>query len=196
MEELRADESTLWRAALQHDSGAFAALFALYRDVVFRQALRLVDQPADAEEVAAAAFFELWRKRSSVRLVEGSVLPWLLVTATNLARNSHRALMRREALLQRVPRERDDEQSVRAFERIDNDVLRRDLAASLRRLKPQDVALVTMTALDGYALTEVAALVGLSEGAARVRLHRAYKKLRALLTAAGASQDQTGEVAT
>ena len=108
MDELPGGEAALWRAVLEQNPRGFSQLFALHRDAAFRQALRLVAQPADAEEVVAAAFFELWRKRHAVRVIDGSVLPWLLVTTTNLARNSHRALVRREALLARIPRERDD----------------------------------------------------------------------------------------
>lgn len=188
------DDRTLWHAALAADAEAFGALWDRHRDAVLRQALRLVAQPADAEEVAAAAFFELWRKRGHVRLVQGSVLPWLLVTASNLARNSRRALLRHESLLRRLPRERDDAESVRAFERIDALALRHELLAALRSLKPQDAVLVTMTALDGYPLGEVAVLLGISDAAARVRLHRARKRLRDLLTAAGAIAAPTEEV--
>jgi RNA polymerase sigma factor (sigma-70 family) len=175
-----ADERELWSDSLAQDGAAFGRLFDLHRDAVFRQALRLVAVPADAEEVAASAFFELWRRRDSVRLVDGSVLPWLLVTTANLSRNSHRALVRREVLVRRTPRDRDDRDAL-AFARIDDDLPRSDLVAALRRLSERDAALVTMTALDGYRVAEIADLLGLTENAARVRLHRAHKRLRGLL---------------
>lgn len=93
------DEQADWRAAQDHDSAAFSRLFDRHRDVVFRQALRLVSQRAVAEEVASAAFFELWRSRDAVVLVDGSVRPWLLATAANLARIGHRTRVRRESFL-------------------------------------------------------------------------------------------------
>jgi RNA polymerase sigma factor (sigma-70 family) len=192
--DVPADEPTLWRAAVDQDGAAFGRLFDLHRDAVLRQALRLVAQPADAEEVAAAAFFELWRRRAAVRLVDGSVLPWLLVTTANLSRNSHRALLRREGLLRRLPRDHGELQS-RAFDRVDDDLRRSDLVAALKRLPQQDVALVTMTALDGFRVAEVAALLGLTENAARVRLHRAHKRLRGLLDPTGLARTDPQEVA-
>lgn len=180
MSDAEADERADWSAALAHDAAAFARVFDRHRDAVFRQALRLLPQAADAEEVASASFFELWRRREAVRLVDGSVRPWLLATAANLARNSHRARLRREAFLRRLTFDHVDRED-RAFERIDDDVLRIDLAAALARLSPKDIALVTMTALEGYRVAEVAALLGLTDGAARVRLHRAHRRLRDLL---------------
>lgn len=181
MTDPQPDEQADWQAALQHDAGAFARIFDRHRDAVFRQALRLLEQPADAEEVASAAFFELWRKRRQVVLVAGSVRPWLLVTTANLARNSHRSRVRRERFLRRLVHDLAPDPGRAAFERVDDDVLRQDLVAALRQLKPADVALVTMTALDGYSTREAAQVLGVSEGAARVRLSRARARLRALL---------------
>lgn len=189
------EEHADWQAAIDHDQAAFGRLFDRHRDAVFRQALRLTMQPADAEEIASAAFFELWRSRTRVVLVAGSVRPWLLVTAANLARNSHRTRIRREVFLRRLVHEQHDDAGRDAFERIDDDVVRHELVEALRQLRPKDVALVTMTALEGYQVNEVARILGLSDGAARVRLHRAHARLRHLLTAPGGTRNDTKEVA-
>ena len=106
--------------------------------------------------------------------------PWLLVTATNIARNRRRASLQHEAALRRI-RPDHDTANAAAFERVDHGLVRAQLVAALARLKPQDAALVTMTALDGYRTGEVAGLLGITEGAARVRLHRAHTRLRDLL---------------
>ncbi|HQU00577.1 MAG TPA: sigma factor, partial [Acidimicrobiales bacterium] len=71
---------------------------------MFRHALRMTANVHDAEDVTAGAFFELWRRQKSVRVVDGSVLPWLLVTTTNLARNLTRGLRRYRALIDSLPR--------------------------------------------------------------------------------------------
>lgn len=54
---------------------------------MFRHSLRLVASPADAGDVVPIVFLEAWRKRATVRFVDDSLLPWLLVTATNAAGN-------------------------------------------------------------------------------------------------------------
>lgn len=78
-------------------------LFDRHRDRVFGHACRLVESRYDAEDVTASAFLELWRRRGDVRLVEGSVLPWLLVTTGNVARNSRRGTRRYRQFLSRLP---------------------------------------------------------------------------------------------
>ena len=62
----------------------FRELFDLHRDRVFRHAWGLAGNRQDAEDVIASAFLSLWRLRQRVRLVDGSVLPWLLATTTNI----------------------------------------------------------------------------------------------------------------
>jgi DNA-directed RNA polymerase specialized sigma24 family protein len=99
------DEAQLWSLARGGDALAFAAIFDLHRDRVFRQAVRLLDSGPDAEDVSASAFLELFRRRDDVRIVNGSVLPWLLVTTANLARNSTRARRRYRDFLARLPRD-------------------------------------------------------------------------------------------
>ena len=88
-----------WHAALAGDTDAFVAIFDLHHHRVYRHALRMTANVHDAEDITAAAFLELWRRRKSVRMVDGSVLPWLLVTATNLAWNLARGLRRYRALI-------------------------------------------------------------------------------------------------
>ncbi len=178
MSEEPIDDTTAWHAACAGDGAAFGLLFDRHHARVRRHAARLVVAAADVDDVAASAFLELWRRRASVRLVRGSVLPWLLVTTTNLARNAARSTRRYEAFLSRLPRP-DDARDVA------DDVLDRQadprLVASLRGLSATDRRLVALVGLDGLALADAAEAVGVSVPAAKSRLHRARARLRAAL---------------
>ena len=170
-----AEETALWSDARAGDGRAFAALFDLHRDRAFRHALRLVGSPADAEDVVAAAFFELWRRRERVRVVDDSVLPWLLVTVTNLARNTSRGLRRHRAALDRLPRSVDlADPAEAAEERIG----RERLLGVLRSLSPADAALLVLTGVEDLTPAEAADALGIAPGTARVRLHRARKRMQ------------------
>ncbi|MCC4248748.1 MULTISPECIES: RNA polymerase sigma factor [Microbacterium] len=158
-------DADLWRDALAGDGDAFGALFDRHRDRVFRHAYRLVQHAADAEDTLAAAFLELWRRRRAVRLVDDSVLPWLLLTATNCARNLARSRRRHHAVLDALPREPGEADAP-------PDPMDRTLVASISRLRPRDARLLALVALADLEIREAAPLVGLSPGAARVRLHR------------------------
>src|SRR6478735_11743522 len=96
-------EQVLWEAARGGDATAFGVIFDLHRDRAFRHAYRLLQDIDDAEDAAAIGFLELWRRRDDVRVVDGSVLPWLLVTVTNTTRNLRRGRRRYRQLLMALP---------------------------------------------------------------------------------------------
>ena len=180
------NEESDWAQACGGDERAFAALFDRHYERVFRHVLALTEQSADADEVTAATFLALWQLRSRVRVVGGSVLPWLLVTAGNLARNHGRLAQRYRKVLARMPRDSDGaDASVIVGER-DLAVRRAGaLGDALDRLPAKDAQLIALTAFDEISITDAAAVLGISPGAARVRLHRARLRLQDLIDLPG-----------
>ena len=168
MDHFENTETALWARARRDEGDAFGLLFDLHHDRVYHRALGLMANTHDAEEVAAAAFFELWRKRRSVRLANGSVLPWLLVTTANLSRNAQRSSSRYQQLLRTMPRA----ESVAAPDAESIETKKR-LRESLRLLSPIDGALFVLITLEDVPLAEAAEAVGLKPSTARMRLHRA-----------------------
>ena len=187
------DEPAAWAAALDNDGDAFAAIFDLHRDRVYHHALRMTANVHDAEDVTAATFLELWRRRRSVRVVDGSVLPWLLVTATNLARNLARGLRRYRTLIATLPRAEDARSAEDdALERAEEMRIASQVREALSALTPSDAALITLTMFEHYSAAQAAAALGISDGAARTRLHRARTRMAtALETLAAADYDDT-----
>jgi RNA polymerase sigma-70 factor (ECF subfamily) len=171
-------DEALWRRSLDGDGEAFGALFDRHRDRVFRHACRLAHTRHDAEDVVASAFLELWRRRADVRLVERSVLPWLLVTATNLGRNTARGTRRYRQFLERLPRAQDQPDVAEVA--LDTHALGVDarLRAGLRALSKTDAHLFVLVALEGYPVAAAAEQLELSLSAARARLHRVRTRLR------------------
>jgi RNA polymerase sigma factor (sigma-70 family) len=165
-------------------SGPGRGLWRLYdrhRDRVFRHAYRLCGNHHDAEDIMAASFLELWRRRKHVRVVEGSILPWLLVTTTNISRNSARAALRYQRLLNALPRTEDLSDPTADSYRSYQDALDQDFARALATLTTEDLHLVTLVIFEEHTIVAAAALLGLSPGAAKSRMHRARQRLRAAL---------------
>jgi len=166
-------ELQLWEHALHDDGEAFGRLFDMHRARVYRRALGLLENRHDAEDATAVAFFELWRKRRSLTPVNGSVLPWLLVTVMNASRNLRRSTARYEKFLRAAPRRLPPD--VPDAEPMET---RKRLAMELRKLTPIDGALLVLTVLEDLPIADAAKVVGLKPAAARVRLHRARARLR------------------
>lgn len=175
-------EPGTWNAVSTGDGNAFVAIFDLHHDRVYRHALRMTANVHDAEDVTAAAFLELWRRRKSVRVVDGSVLPWLLVTATNLVRNLARGLRRHRALIDALPRaEAANSAADIAVERIEEERIGEQVRLALSALSTSDAALLALTMFEHYSPAEAAVALGISDGAARTRLHRARTRMATAL---------------
>lgn len=170
MDATDADE---WAFALRGDGEAFGRIFDRHRHRVFRHSVHLVPTPTDADDVVAVVFFEAWRKRETVRFVNGSLLPWLLVTATNTARNVHRGSRRHRALLDRLPAAAPSE--------FVADIGDSEAEAALRRLSLADRQIITLCVLEGFSEAEAATALGIARGTVKSRLSRAKKRLAAHL---------------
>lgn len=170
-------ESQDWTLACGGDAAAFGRVFDLHYARVLRHAARVTDDRHEAEDAVATAFLELWRRRREVRLVDGSPLPWLLVTATGCAQNVRRSSWRYRRLLARLPR---DEVTVEDPAQVVTEAeLEPALVRGLRSLSLPDRQLLTLVAVEGFAVVDAAAVLGLTPTAARSRLHRARARLRA-----------------
>ncbi|WP_446723850.1 RNA polymerase sigma factor [Microbacterium sp. CPCC 204701] len=162
-------EEAWWQRGLAGDARAFGFLFDLHRDRVFRHAFRILQNQADAEDAAAVSFLELWRRRWHVRVVDGSVLPWLLVTTTNSCRNLDRSRRRYRRLLESLPH---GESHPSAEDILLDLTPNADVMVALRELTPRDAHLFSLVAMEDYSVSDAARALGISPGAARTRLHR------------------------
>jgi len=191
MGSIETGDEGLWRRSLLGEGDAFGDLYDRHRDRVFRHAYRLCGNHHDAEDIMAASFLELWRRRKHVRMVEGSVLPWLLVTTTNMARNRARAAARYQRLLNSLPRSREtDDSGADPYRRYQNQ-LDHDLAQALGTLSVEDLQLVSLVVFEEHTIAAAAAVLNLTPSAAKSRMHRARQRLRTALNGDAAQNPAT-----
>ncbi|MFI2708006.1 sigma-70 family RNA polymerase sigma factor, partial [Nocardioides sp. CER28] len=75
------DLADLLRRSSRGDQAAFAMLYDAVSPKVYGLSLRVVRDPAQAEEVAQEAFLEIWRTSARYRPDRGSPLAWMLTIA-------------------------------------------------------------------------------------------------------------------
>ena len=172
------DDRDLWARACEGDGEAFGVLFDRHHARVRRHAARLVEDATDVDDVAAAAFLELWRRRVQVRVVDDSVLPWLLVVTTNVTRNLARSRRRYRHVLGALPPPRPVLDA--AEQAFATDVTGADarIRKALRSLSDVDARLIALVAVGDLSVAEAAEATGLTVSAAKSRLHRARARLR------------------
>jgi RNA polymerase sigma-70 factor (ECF subfamily) len=154
-------------------SAAFRALYERHRDEVWRYFRRRAGDD-DADELTAEVFVVAWRSRDRP---PDDARPWLYGVARNVLANHRRGVQRAAALGERVGREA----SAAVDDHADLAHVRADLAAALARLAPADREVLLLVAWEGLTSAEAAKVLGCRAPAARARLSRARRRLRAVL---------------
>jgi RNA polymerase sigma factor (sigma-70 family) len=175
-------DGELWLRVMDGDGSAFASLFLRHRDRVFVHCLRLVKTSFEAEDATAMVFLEAWRCRSRIRLVNDSMLGWLLITATNVARNKVRSTLRYERLIRKLPQPQEvPDHSDWVVETVDEDRRSQCLQQAYRSLGRRDQEIIALCVLEDMSTAEVSALLGIPTGTVKSRLSRAKQRLAQLM---------------
>ncbi|MFE5867383.1 RNA polymerase sigma factor [Streptomyces roseifaciens] len=166
------------------DREALAELYDEHAQVLYRYALRVTGDWAEAEDVVSATFLEAWHGRERVHSDGDSLRPWLLGIATNIMRRNARARRRRDIALARVPERGTipDFADDLVTHLADTEQLRAAHAA-LARLRRRDREVFTLVVWAGLDYAAAAEALGVPVGTVRSRLSRARTRLRELADA-------------
>lgn len=175
------DEAAIWGRALGGDPGAFANIYDLHRDKVYAQAYRWARSVHDAEDILAMAFFETWRNRTRVRIVNGSIAAWLLVTTNHIAQNTARSARRHRIAMAKIPAREDmDDHAPEILAGIDQDATALKVREAFTQLKPRDRDVLTLVVINELSLDHASQALGVPVGTVKSRLSRAKARLAAL----------------
>lgn len=175
-------DASLWLAASSGTERAFVVIFDKYRSRVFSAALRRTNKVSDAEEVVAIVFLEAWKLRKRVRIVDGSLLPWLLAVTANVTSNLSRSQRRYARMIARLPLPAEQEDHAPFIdERLDGRLCRKAIDEAINSLSAGDRAVVELCLVEELPLAAAAAALDLPVGTVKSRLHRARKQLQTRL---------------
>jgi RNA polymerase sigma-70 factor (ECF subfamily) len=154
------------------DLDAVGALFERHHAAVYAYCARVTLDRSAAADLVQETFLRVFRYRSG--FTGGGFAGWLFRIARNVCFDHLRGEHRRAELEEMWSREREGAlpaASARA----------RLLEIGLSRLPADDREVISLSRFQDLPYEEVAEALGCSPGAARVRLHRALKRLRGIL---------------
>lgn len=160
------------------DGHRFAAIYQQYRGRVYSYAVSRAGRQL-AEEIVSEVFLIAWRRFADL---PDPPLPWLLVTARNVAASQFRAAVREQSIAGEmatwVAAAGQDTGDVgeQVAERI-------AVLTALSGLPAADRELLTLVAWHGLPAQVAARVVGCSTAAYFVRLHRARRRLEQAVAA-------------
>ena len=178
MEDSRAVHEELLRRCAARDPDAFEALYDQTASLMYGIALRMLRQPAAAEDAVQEAYLSIWTRAADYRPGLGAPLTWM----TSIAR--YRAL---DALRRRGHREDAQtplDEEVHADPLADLESRTDDarmLDACLERLGDEQRSCILLSYCEGYTHKELAARFARPEGTVKSWIRRGVQSLKGCL---------------
>jgi RNA polymerase sigma-70 factor, ECF subfamily len=162
------------------DQAAFAELYDKLGGLVYGIVLRVLRNPALAEEVAQEVFVDVWTRAARFDSEKGSVRSWVGTIA------HHRAVDRvRAEESSRARDQRDTDVHVPELDTVAGEVEDRlewdRVRAALDHLTPAQRETITLAYYGGHTYREVAALLDMPEGTVKTRIRDGLIRLRDIL---------------
>jgi RNA polymerase sigma-70 factor (ECF subfamily) len=174
-------DEELMSAWVAGDPRAFEQLFARLAPRVHGFFLRSFRDAAMADDLLQVTFMKVHRARASFDPRQ-RVKPWLFAVAARVRLDELRRRMR-------LPEDADEEALARADEQASRDAPQEPLGsdvqeavrAALQELPESQRAVIHLHRYEGMTFPEIAAALGTTAGAVKLRAFRGYETLRARL---------------
>lgn len=165
------------------DHGALGALYDLHGRTVYTLALRVVGDPAEAEEVVQDVFLQVWRGAARYDAGRASVAGWLLMMARSRAIDRVRARQARPAgdAAGDVTIARLADSAVGPEARVITGQAVERLKAALQDLPATMRAAIELAYYEGLTQSAIAERLGEPLGTVKTRVRTALQKLRSSL---------------
>jgi RNA polymerase sigma-70 factor (ECF subfamily) len=162
------------------DEDSFATLVRTHQDQLYRVALRMLGNSHEAQDAVQEAFLQAWQHLPGFR-GDSQFSTWITRILINRCHNVQRS--RRPA--DPLPDEEETRSGLPQAPAADAQAVtsqRRDAVRQALLALPMDQrAPLVLTTFGDYTYAETGRILGVSEGAAKVRAHRARRALSTLL---------------
>jgi RNA polymerase sigma-70 factor, ECF subfamily len=172
------DDAALLALVQRGDEYAMASLFDRYSKVVYSVALRVLRDPAAAEDVLQEIFMQIWRNPGGFVATRGSLGGWLAVVSRN------RSI---DALRRKRPTESVDDMALASNYNLADEAERNSMIEKARGvihlLPVEQRKTIEMAFFDGLTHSEIAEMTGDPLGTVKTRIRSALTTLRKAFTA-------------
>lgn len=174
------DETHIIHRILEGETSLYEHLLDKYSQQTFLLILRIVENQEDAEELTQDTFLKAFKHLSSFKATS-SFSTWIYRIAYNTAVSAVRKRKQAVVLMdEQVLANVSDEQVDNTLDDESEEQIEK-LQRSIKRLDADERALLTLFYEEEKPVSEVADILGMTEGNVKVKLHRIRKKLYILI---------------
>lgn len=160
------------------DANAFGRLYDMHVDRVYRHIYYRIGNVVDTEDLTQQVFLKAWQAIRRYKKTSSPFLAWLIRISHNLVVDFYRS---KKAHLNLNHDLRDDDQESNPEQLTEVRFEQARMRAAIMQLPGEQQQVILMRFIEDFPFADIAASLGKSEGATRVILHRALKKLRGIL---------------
>ncbi|MFH1029721.1 MAG: RNA polymerase sigma factor [bacterium] len=164
------------------DEKAFAEVYDLYMERIYRFIFFKVSNIEDAEDIASEVFFKAWqyiRDGKEVNSINGFLY--------SIARNKVIDYYRKNSKVKQISLDHSDAEKIKddkgedVEKKIDTEIGFEKLNGFLEKLKAEYREALLLRYVDDLSIPEIAEILGKSNGNIRVLIHRALEALREMM---------------
>ena len=172
------EDRDLIRRMTSKDAAALDAFYVRYNRLAFSLILRIVGNPADAEDVLSDVFWQIWQQSSKFDATRGKPVAWLMTIARTRAIDCLRTSNRNQAQADHMEFNEAPPASPSEPDSFVVADTRRAVREALETLSGQQKQLLEMAYFQGMSHTEIAAAVGQPLGTVKDRIRTGMAHLR------------------
>jgi RNA polymerase sigma-70 factor (TIGR02952 family) len=170
----------LVRLAQEGDGEAFGQLYDRYVDTVFRFVYFRVNDRTLAEDFTSETFLRALRRISTISYQGRDIGAWFITIARNIVLDHMKSARHRLEITTADTLEGNDrEQSTE--DAVLGSLASEQLMAAVKKLGDEQRECVMLRFIQGFSVSETAAVMGKNDGAIKALQHRAVRKLAELV---------------
>ena len=158
------------------DSQAFGLIYDLFFEGVYRYVFLKVPKE-DCEDVVSDIFLKAWKNIGQYRATEGVFRSWLFRLAHNMIVDYYRQRHDTTTIEEMEDEVVTDDTTITVDRSLDTDSLKK----ALTKISPLTGQAVVLRYIEDWSYADIADTMQISEGYARVLIHRGLKELKTAL---------------
>ncbi|MDT4937859.1 MAG: polymerase sigma-70 factor, subfamily [Pseudonocardiales bacterium] len=181
MDEEHVETWRLVRLAQDGDGEAFGQLYDRYVDIVFRFVYFRVNDRALAEDFTSETFLRALRRISTISYQGRDIGAWFITIARNIVLDHMKSARHRLEITTADTLEGNDREPS-TEEAVLGSLASEHLMAAVKQLGDEQRECVMLRFIQGFSVSETAAVMGKNDGAIKALQHRAVRKLAELVS--------------
>jgi RNA polymerase sigma-70 factor, ECF subfamily len=166
--------------AMDGDANAFGQLYDVYFDRVYRHIYYRVGCTEDAQDLTQEVFARAWKALPKYRRTATPFLGWLMRISHNRVIDYYRTKKDQTYLGDEAVTDNTDGGNPELI--FESKYDQQQIRKAILRLPEEYQQVILMSFIEGFEYPEIASAMGKKEGAVRVIMHRALKKMRDILS--------------